>query len=126
MGRQETQLVVGAGIAIFILIFVLIGMSRARRATKPVLATGLTDSAMENLESAKALFDQGAITKSEFERLKAKALGIDPPPATTVTPQQGAFSNSGMEQIENAKALLDQGVITQSEFERLKAKILSA
>ncbi|BCW88899.1 hypothetical protein sos41_20490 [Alphaproteobacteria bacterium SO-S41] len=125
MRNQEEILIVGAVIG-FIILVVIIGLVRARQAPKPVLATGLTDNAMENLESAKALFDQGAITKSEFERLKAKALGIEPPvPAAATATQQGAFSNSGMEQIENAKALLDQGVITQSEFERLKGKILS-
>lgn len=123
---NKTAFMIAGGVAAVIAILIVFALARSRRANSPspALATGLTDSAMENLESAKALFDQGAISKSEFERLKAKALGTAPS-AVRRSAGGGAFSDSGMEQLENAKALLDQGIISSSEYERLKAKVLN-
>ncbi|BCW87589.1 hypothetical protein sos41_07190 [Alphaproteobacteria bacterium SO-S41] len=123
--ENETALLIAGGVAALVFLIVVIAVARrSQTPSAPALVTGLTDSAMENLESAKALFDQGAISKSEFERLKAKALGITSGPAKPLA-AAGAFSDSGMEQLENAKALLDQGILSPSEYERLKAKILN-
>jgi hypothetical protein len=48
----------------------------AATATTGAAASGLTPAAMEELERAQALLTQQAITPLEYERMKAKILGL--------------------------------------------------
>jgi hypothetical protein len=67
------------GFVALFLIWRLVRMLRRKPATTDgvgAAVSGLTAAAMEELERAQALLKQGAITPLEYERMKAKILGM--------------------------------------------------